>query len=782
MKWILLAVVTSAGATAAGAAPAIEAPARIVASGIPGVNAVCQIGSFHPGGPIHDKASFAAFTQGSGILAPDRLLVASSSNFGAPIARPQDPEGAVLSLDVSATSLEVPATFASAGVPASALGGAVLLYSAQSPAFLNSVNTPGAVTSSLPAVSLPLGISLNNGFGRPWFANAPAGSFGYGTITVIDPSGAPLAGAPSALAGGVFAGDLTNRNASTTHGLTAAALATALVTKSPDGSGRAVFFAALADGSVVQVHVAKGVDGLAPAGSFTPLPGITPEAVESADPDTVTRVGMVFNWVPQLILYVSDPVANRILALDISNDGVMFQAAAPRYLTAKELDLPVDIAPAVPEVASGNFSSKTTLGGGSDLYVLNRGNNTVVRMTQDGNVLAVRAFQPEVQIDGLRGAGIGVSADGRTIWVTATAPGRRGYVLQMDAFGAPLLTTDLMNHAQAAGARNMSAAGADVFANPIQPVQLLGPLFNGQSCKECHSTPFAGGMGVTPSTMVVRAARIENGGFDSSKHSGQVVRQRSIAEFGFQCELPTGVPPWANVTSVRSAMTLRGTGLIDNVLDRDILAAQVAEPAEVRGHANVMPDGRVGKFGWKAHVATLVEFMGEAFRDEMGITNPLFPQDLVSGCGANLVKPEMDALPLQAVTAFLNTVDPPAPTNACLTSAGATQFQAVGCAQCHTPSLSSEGKRAHLYSDLLLHDMGPDLADGLPQGAASGSEFRTMPLWRVSDRAHFLHDGRATSLDEAIRTHGGQAAPSVQNFEGLGATDRQALLDFLNCI
>jgi CxxC motif-containing protein (DUF1111 family) len=166
----------------------------------------------------------------------------------------------------------------------------------------------------------------------------------------------------------------------------------------------------------------------------------------------------------------------------------------------------------------------------------------------------------------------------------------------------------------------------------------------------------------------------------------------------------------------------------------------------------------------------------------MGITNPLFPQDLVSGCGANLVKPEMDALPLQAVTAFLNTVDPPAPTNACLTSAGATQFQAVGCAQCHTPSLSSEGKRAHLYSDLLLHDMGPDLADGLPQGAASGSEFRTMPLWRVSDRAHFLHDGRATSLDEAIRTHGGQAAPSVQNFEGLGATDRQALLDFLNCI
>jgi hypothetical protein len=752
-----------------------DAPARIVASGIPGATAICQIGNFHPGSPFHDKPSFAALTQPPGILAPNRLFVASSSNFGAPLALPADPEGAILSLDVTGASLDVPAGFASSGLPAaSALGGAVQLYTAQSPAFLNGVNSPKAVTSNLPAVSLPLGISLNNGFGRPWFANAPAGSSGYGTISVIDPSGAPLAGAPSATAGGVFAGDLTNRNAATTHGLTAAALATALVTKSPDGSGRAVFFAALADGSIVQVHVQKGVDGLVPAGTFAPITGITTAAVESANPGTVTRVGMLFNWVPQAILYVTDPLNNRILAFDITDDGVLFHASAPRYLTAEEFELPVDMAPAAPEVASGNFSSNTTFGGGGDLYVLNRRHNTVVRMTQEGRVLAVREIETEVEIEGMRASGIAVSGDGRTIWVTATAPGRGGYVLQMDAFGAPFLTADLMNHAKASGARNFNEDGADIFANQLQPLQLLGPLFNGQSCKECHNVPIAGGMGTTPAANVVRAGQFG--------HSSQLVRQRSIAEFGFTCSLPTGVPPDADATSVRSAMTLRGTGLIDNVLESEMVAAQAAQPVSVRGRLSVLPDGRVGKFGWKAQVATLVEFMGDAFRDEMGITNPLAPSDLVSGCGSDLVKPEIDALPLQAVTAFLNTVDPPAPATACLTSPGAATFQSVGCAQCHTPSLASEGKRARLFSDLLLHDMGQGLADALPQGTASGSEFRTMPLWRVSDRVHFLHDGRATTLEGAIRAHGGQAAPSAQQFGGLGSADKQALLDFLSCI
>src|SRR6185295_3179655 len=266
-------------------------------------------------------------------------------NFGAPLAIAA-PEGSILSIDGSgATAVAVPPLFAAGGGQASTANGKVILYAAQSAPFLNRVNNPNAATSGLTTVSLPLGISLNNGFGRPWFANAPNGSAGDGTITVIDPNGAPLAGAPSAAAGGVFSGDLTNRSAATTHGLTAGALATALVTKSPDATGRAVFLAALADGSVTQVHVQKGVDGLTPPGSFTQIPNITRERAESTDAGVVTRTGMLFNWVPTPTVFVADPRANRILSFDVADDGTLLQAVNARYIKSPTLHTPIDLAP-----------------------------------------------------------------------------------------------------------------------------------------------------------------------------------------------------------------------------------------------------------------------------------------------------------------------------------------------------------------------------------------------------------------------------------------------------
>ena len=167
-------------------------------------------------------------------------------------------------------------------------------------------------------------------------------------------------------------GTLTNRSAASVGGLTSAAVATALATKSPDLSIRAVFFAAVANGSIAQVHVQKGVDQLAPPGSFTPIDGISTAAAESPDPGVVTRVGMAFNWVPTRILYVTDPHANRILALDINDEGTvadpqaLFAATNARYLRSQDFDTPVDLTAAVPEVAARNFASNTTLGGGSD--------------------------------------------------------------------------------------------------------------------------------------------------------------------------------------------------------------------------------------------------------------------------------------------------------------------------------------------------------------------------------------------------------------------------------
>ncbi len=776
--------------------------ADVVATGITGAGAITQIGTFQQGGPLHDNAVLIAGSTDPGqVLDRTRLFVASTSNFGAPLAIGDQAEGSILSIDVTVGRVDVPSDFANSTTVAhphpAAVGGAVSLYTAQSPAFLNSVNlNTSAVTKDLPAVSLPLGISLNSGFGRPWFANVPQGSSRDGTITVIDPNGAPLKGAPSVTAGGVFAGILTNQphpgQTTPSHGLSAGALATALITKSPDPptNGRAVFLAALADGSVAQVHVQSGVDDLLPPGSFSGIDGITPARAESANPSAITRVGMLFNWVPTRTIFVSDPMADRILTFDLSDDGHLFVARNTRYLSSPALHAPIDLAPAAREVSARNFASNTTLGGGADFYVLNRGTNSIVRMTQSGEVVAVRevvpAAQPDLDLSELRLNGIAVSEDAKTIWMTATAPGRQGVVLRMAAFGSGVVTSALFNQARG----NVPAEqGADLFAHDLTVEERLGPLFNEQACSGCHNTPGAGGMGTEAQNFVTRVARIRNGAFDPlTGHGGPIARQRSIAELGSVCGIPAGVPPQANATSLRSAMTLRGTALIDNILNSQLVAAasDASVPAEVRGRLSVLPDGRIGRFGWKAQTATLVEFMGEAFRDEIGITNPLASRDLVDGCGASILKPEMDAAPLTAIVAFLNTIDPPAPAAACLASPGATIFTTAGCANCHKPSYTVPGSNnvlvARLYSDLLLHDMGAGLADGFEQGSATGSEFRTAPLWRVSDRVHFLHDGRAATIRDAILLHGGQAAGAVASFNALSDDERQALLAFLGCI
>lgn len=127
--------------------------AAVVAMGIPGAGAIAQIGTFHKGGPFNDRADFAAFTQPGRVLDRTRLFVASTSNFGAPLARPAEAPGSILSLDVSGGAVMVPPDFAAAGGQASAQGGKIILYAGQSPAFLNGNNNPGAATADRPSVS-----------------------------------------------------------------------------------------------------------------------------------------------------------------------------------------------------------------------------------------------------------------------------------------------------------------------------------------------------------------------------------------------------------------------------------------------------------------------------------------------------------------------------------------------------------------------------------------------------------------------------------------------------
>jgi len=433
---------TTPGASLASGQAAASLQARVVATGIPGAGAISPVGRFLPGGPIHDNADFAAQTQPGRVLDPGRILVGSSSNFGAPIAAPSQAAGSLLSIDPSGSSpLVVPATFAMADGQVAALDGRLQMFSAQSPAFINGINTPSAVTAMLAGVSNPHGLSINNGFGRVWPANVPAGMTSPSSEAILDPSGVPLASAPDQVSGGVFSSDVTDRQPQQLRagGLTTGAVGTALLGRSPDNSTRAVFAVVLADGSLVQAHTQQGVDGLAPAGTVTPLLG----SAGSSPPFDDLRVGVVWNFEPVRTLFMSDPIANTIVTLNILDDGQIFQPGDIARLSSPSFNTPIGLAPANPEVEDTDQASNTTLAENSDIYVANRGDNSVIRIHQDGTVVAARqvTLSGGQSLGAARLSGIAVSPDASRIWVTVSGElpgfgGQAGAVLELPAFGA----------------------------------------------------------------------------------------------------------------------------------------------------------------------------------------------------------------------------------------------------------------------------------------------------------------------------------------------------------
>jgi hypothetical protein len=254
--------------------------ARIVAVNISGASALAQIGTFlnDPTACAHPIPTlFPSYIQPGAVLDPSRILVGSASNFRAPLPASGGLEGSLLSIDPSGTrTLIVPTGLDANSNQKAVLGGAVQMFSANSPHWLNSVNNPGAYTAQYTGVGNPLGLSNNNAFGRIWPANSPFGLKGVGSSSILDPTGLPLNGAPNPLIGGVYVGDLTNRDAVTNPsqpqvipgGLNTGGVGTALLGPSPDGTCKAVFAVVTADGSIVQEHTKKGLDGLAPSGTI----------------------------------------------------------------------------------------------------------------------------------------------------------------------------------------------------------------------------------------------------------------------------------------------------------------------------------------------------------------------------------------------------------------------------------------------------------------------------------------------------------------------------------
>jgi CxxC motif-containing protein (DUF1111 family) len=760
------------------------------------------VGTFHKGGPIRDKPEFAAFTQPGQVLDPKRILVTSHSNFGAPIALPDAAEGAVLSLDVDGPTLVIPKQFATGGQQDRAVEGRVQLFTAQSPAFLNSIHSPGATSASYPSVSNPIGISINNGFGRLWFSNTPYGAQKMGTESIVDPTGEPLNNAPSKLLGGIFAGDITNRSPQLAPGaLSSGAVASALLGMSPDGSKRAVFAVLSANGSLAQAHTEFALDGLAPPATITP---IAVPAPATASATMITRAGMIFNWVPERILYVTDATRNAVIALTLTSDEKIFRVRDNRTFTPPELSVPVDLAPVVSEIANPGFASNTTLAGNSDMYVLNRGNGTIVRMRQDGVVVATRRIILETgdEIGSGRLNGIAVSPDAQRIWVTVSGaipshPNEPGVLLEVPAFGsgrASIAEPTKFASTKAASVQ-LAELGSTLFRKEFEPSDGLGPLYNARSCLACHQSPTPGGVGLNGLALVSRIGQIDNGSSEFRLGDGvPVARDKTIAELGFPCRLTHGPPARVNLISLRNASPLYGLGLIEEIAD-EVILANAASQIGVKGRPNIVKDrqGResIGRFGWKGDVAKLEQFVADAFRNELGITSPLAPQDIATSgdnsCGQTDPGLDDDGSIVRAVTAYLAALPAPTPESSVLKSAksyreGQQLFLSTGCVSCHTPTLSSKRGDVALYSDLLLHNMGSALNDSIVQGNATGAEWRTTPLWGLRTRARFLHDGRAATPAEAILSHDGDAAAAAQAFRKLPHDDRNALLAFMSTL
>ena len=355
-------------------------------------------------------------------------------------------------------------------------------------------------------------------------------------------------------------------------------------------------------------------------------------------------------------------------------------------------------------------------------------------------------------------------------------------------------------------------AGSEEFADMETPADGLGPVFNGRSCGECHAQPVVGGS--SPDLVVAREtrfARIINGAFDPMEYSGGPVLQRqSVADEVQGCSVqPEVVPAEATLVSLRATTPLFGAGLIEAIPEATILARAASEARDhdgISGRPNIVynPEtgqNEVGRFGWKAHVSTLHLFAGDAYLNEMGITTPTFPHENLPQ-GQNI--PDIcDPIPeingqvedngdgLIAFANFMRYLAPPSPRRMRKrTLAGAATFEAIGCAKCHVPTLYTGNnavealrfKPVHLYSDLLLHNMGPDLEDGIEMGSARGDEWRTTPLWGLSQRLFFLHDGRATNITDAILAHGGEAARARDRFMRIRPSERRALVRFLKSL
>lgn len=345
-------------------------------------------------------------------------------------------------------------------------------------------------------------------------------------------------------------------------------------------------------------------------------------------------------------------------------------------------------------------------------------------------------------------------------------------------------------------------AGKLAFGKRLTNATGLGPIFNDRSCEICHALPAAGGFSAFA---VTRFGRRDGDRFDPMlSHGGSLLQHKTISVASEEF-----VPPEANVTARRITPQLFGAGLVEVLPDEALTAtAERAESAGWTRAVGLLEGGepRLGRFGWKAQLATLLSFSADAALNEMGLTNRLLPEE--NAPNGSLEKlamtdavddpedvPDDEGLALiDRVTTFQRFLAPP-PQTPRSGMRGEAIFASIGCVRCHHPEFTTPPNESRAlsevrfrpYGDFLLHDMG-ELADGIEQGPGTARAMRTAPLWGVSQKVSLLHDGRSTGGEfdlnavRAVSLHDGEAAEARDAFRRLSESERNDLVAFLGSL
>jgi CxxC motif-containing protein (DUF1111 family) len=349
----------------------------------------------------------------------------------------------------------------------------------------------------------------------------------------------------------------------------------------------------------------------------------------------------------------------------------------------------------------------------------------------------------------------------------------------------------------------------------------LGPVFNARACVECHQNPVSGG--ASQFTELRVGHRDANGNFvnptvpingGAAQISGRsIVNDRAVIP-----QAQEHIPVTENIRALRAALNTLGDGFVEAIDDSTLLAIAARQPeisaGTIHGEAIEVPvleapgESRIGRFGWKDQHSSLLSFIGDAYLNEMGVTNRLRPKDITT-VGKVTADPEdvPDNLGLADIDHFAQfirgTKVPPRDTvlaNTASVLAGERLFASIGCGTCHVPSITTArpgtvidggtfvvpealgNKIIHPYSDFLLHDI--ETGDGIVQAGPqdTANKLRTAPLWGLRMRPRFMHDLKSLTLQDAIERHEGEAEHVIRQFRELPHADQQQIISFLGSL